>query len=55
MFIIKTTKNNKTTLKRTYDYIEAIMTLANSETAELYEKQDNKPAKQIGYTNKEQE
>lgn len=55
MFIIKTTENNQTTLKRTSDYIEAIITLANSESAELYEKHDKQPAKQIGYTSKETE
>lgn len=55
MFIIKKTVKGKTTLQRTSDYIEAIITLANSESAELYEKQDKQPAKQIGYTSKETE
>ena len=54
MYLIKKTVNNQTTIKRTSDYIESILTLANSEQAELYEKTDNKPAKQIVYTNKEQ-
>lgn len=53
MFIIKQTIDNKTTLQRTSDYIEAVIVLANSESAELYEKQDKQPAKQIGYTNQE--
>ena len=54
MFIIKKTQNNTTTLQRTSDYIEAVLLLAKSESAELYEKQDKQPAKQIGYTNQEQ-
>ena len=55
MFIVKTTENNKTTLHRTSDYIEAIIELSKAEKAELYEKHDSKPAKQIGYTSKELE
>lgn len=53
MYILKTTENNQTTLKRTSDYIEAIIELSKAEKAELYEKHDSKPAKQIGYTSKE--
>lgn len=55
MFIIRTTDSKGTRLERTEDFIDAVIKLSSQDTAELYEKQDKQPAKQIGYTSKETE